>query len=284
MGTLVCWDRRWLRGLARALLRAHAVLDVIRHFRRLPGPPDLLFNDFLFALKVGEELDNPLRRRITDKVHVKDYICQRIGPDRTVPTLAVFETPAAVLNFRPDHYPVAVKPTHSSGRFLRIGSDAEWQAATPRMTGWLKHDFFSQSLERNYRGLAKRVMVEPWLDEGLRLEGSVHCRAGVPKVVSLIERYSKARQSYGTDRQPLGVSLAYPPARIDLDDWTFFAPLLRDAARLSADLSYIRVDFYTDGRRVVFGEMTNLPAGGRGRFYPAEGERNFSAAFFAPPP
>ncbi|MCX7287678.1 MAG: ATP-grasp fold amidoligase family protein [Rhodobacterales bacterium] len=250
----------------------------------MAGKPDRLFNDFLYALKVGDELENPLRRTITDKALAKDYILSRLGAGRTVPTLAVLETPKAIAAFRPDAYPVAVKPTHSSGKMIRIGSDADWQAAEPVIAAWLTHDFFTRSLERNYAGLAKRVIVEPWLDESLLFEGSVHCRAGVPKVVSMIERYSKKRQSFSTDRTPLGVSLGFPTTDFHLDEWIFFEPLLKDAAILSAELSYIRLDFYTDGRRVVFGEMTNLPAAGLGQFHPAGGEEIFSAVFFAPPP
>ena len=282
--TLFCIDRRGLRALGRQFLRADATLAMILRLGRTPGRPDLLFNDFLFELRVGGELDTPLRKRITDKALGKGYIRSRLGEGRTVPTLAVLDTPAAIAAFRPAAYPVAVKPTHSSGQFLRIGSDAEWLAAEDRITGWLDHDFYRLTLQRNYAGIAKRVIVEPWLDESLRLEGSVHCRAGVPKVVSIIERYSKDRQSFSTDRRPLGVSLGFPTTDFDLPDWSFFDPLLQDAATLSAELSYIRLDFYTDGRRVVFGELTNLPAAGLGRFYPAGGEEIFSAVFFAPPP
>ncbi len=50
-----------------------------------------------------------------------------------------------------------------------------------------------------------------------------------------------------------------------------------------AELSYIRFDFYTDGRRLVFGELTSLPAAGLDTFYPATGEAIFSPEFFAPP-
>lgn len=278
------WDRPATRGLARRVLRARCWLDMLLFHGRAPAQPARLFNDFLYAIKVGPELELPLRHQISDKVLVKAHIQDILGPATTVPTLAVLDSAGAIGSWRPQAWPVAVKPTHSSGQILRVGSEAEWLAAQSRITGWLSHDFFRASLERNYAGLKKRVIVEPWLDEALRLEGSVHCRAGVPKIVSIIERYSKARQSFDTARRPLGVSLAFPTTGFHLDDWTFFAPLLEAAARLSRDLSYIRVDFYTDGKRLVFGEMTNLPASGLGRFYPAGGEEIFSQVFFAPPP
>jgi TupA-like ATPgrasp len=279
-----CWAKPGCKGLARRCLRAVARLDMQARFGRTPDHPDRLFNDFLYALKVGDALADPLRQRITDKAEVKAYIAACLGAGTTVPTLALLDTPDALAAFRPDAYPVAAKPTHSSGRLIRINSDQDWRAALPRMTGWLEHDYFRQTLEQNYAGLPKRVIVEPWLDKALSLEGSVHCRDGVPKVVSIIERHGKSRQSYTPDRKPLGVSLGFPLTAFALTEWSFFDPLLAAAARLSADLSYIRVDFYTDGRRLVFGELTNLPASGLGRFYPDGGEEIFSAAFFAPHP
>lgn len=278
------WTRPEHRQLALRFLRAHDWLDMVIRFGRRPNRPEQLFNDFLYALKVGDDIASPLRRRLTDKALAKAYVEERLGPGKTVPTLAVLDTAEAIASFRPATYPVAVKPTHSSGRLIRIGSAEEWQDNLQEMTAWLSHDYFRQTLERNYDGLAKRVIVEPWLNEGLYLEGSVHCRGGVPKVVSIIERYKKVRQSYTADRRALGVSLGFPMTGFDLTDWDFFDPVLAAAARLADGLSYVRVDFYTDGRQLVFGELTNLPAGGIGRFYPEGGEEIFSAAFFAPPP
>jgi TupA-like ATPgrasp len=265
-------------------LRGHTWLRTVERFRRLPNRPDQRFIDFLYRQKVAGDIAAPLRRQVTDKLLGKAYIETRLGPGHTVQTLAVLDTAAAIADYRPGPDPVAVKPTHSSGRKLRITSEAEWIAATPEITGWLEHDYFRISLEPNYHGLARRVIVEPWLDEVFTLEGSVHCRAGVPKVVSLIERYSKARQSYTTDRRPLGVSLGFPTTDFQIADWEFWDPLLADAARLAAEFSYIRVDFYTDGQRILFGELTNLPAGGLGTFHPEDGEKIFSEVFFSSPP
>ncbi|MBA3910378.1 MAG: hypothetical protein C0524_10965 [Rhodobacter sp.] len=282
--TRVLWADPQYHGLAIRFLRAYAWLDVVIRFGRRPNRSDLRFNDFLYALKVSEDIASPLRKRITDKFLAKAYVEERLGPGTTVPTLAVLDTAEAIARFRPAVYPVAVKPTHSSGQLIRIGSEEEWQANLEPMTAWLSHDYFRQSLERNYSGLAKRVIVEPWLDESLFLEGSVHCRGGVPKVVSIIERYKKARQSYTPDRRALGVSLGFPTTEFHLTKWDFLDPVLVAAARLAEGLSYIRVDFYTDGQRLVFGELTSLPAAGVGRFYPDGGEEIFSAAFFASPP
>ncbi len=277
----VIWDWPGCRTIATHFLRAHCWLDFVILNGRFPNRPDGRFNDFLYRLKTGDEILTPLRRQISDKAEVKSYIANRLGAKAVLPTLAVLTTAQEVSAYLPPQYPVAVKPTHSSGRMRRITSDADWRAATPTICNWLAHDFFRRSLERNYDGLPKRVIVEPWLEERFRIEGSIHCRNGAPKVVSIIERYSKERQSYTPDRTPLGISLGFPLRAFHLTEWDFFDPVLHAATQLSAGLSYIRVDFYTDGSEVIFGELTNLPAGGRGQFFPEGGEKIFSTAFFA---
>ncbi len=75
--------------------------------------------------------------------------------------------------------------------------------------------------------------------------------------------------------------MGYPLKEFEPKDWGFLNSLLKSSRILSGEFSYIRVDFYTDGERVLFGELTNLPAGGNGKFFPAGGEKKFSEVFFS---
>jgi hypothetical protein len=279
--TVWLWYLPGGRGLARRVLAVQCWLDMLHSFRRAPNRPDVLFNDYLYALKVGPRLETPLMRRLTDKAEVKTYIEERLGPGRTIPTLAVLGSAQAISDYVPPVFPVAVKPTAASGRLLRIGSVEEWAAARAQITSWLGIDYFALHLERHYAGLVQQVIVEPWLEAAFCLEGTVHCRNGVPKAVTVIDRISRARQIYTPEGRPLGVSFIYPLTDFDLDDWGFFQPLLRDCALLSAGLDYIRVDCYSDGKRLIYGELTCLPGGATGRFHPENGEEVFSAVFFA---
>lgn len=71
-------------------------------------------------------------------------------------------------------------------------------------------------------------------------------------MISLIERKTKARQSFDIHKVPLGVSLAFPLKHFEPEYWDFWATLLKSASILSAEFSYIRVDFYTDGKWLQF--------------------------------
>lgn len=248
--------------------------------KRLPIRPNTLFNDFLFQLVSSSEFGSPLRTFITDKEFGKIYVEKKLGAGKTPATLCVLRTPKEVETYLPATYPAVIKPTHSSGRSVVVFSESDYHKAITQIKDWLNHDYFLQSLEKNYAKLEKKIIVEQYIDNTFALEGSVHCLSGEPKIISLIDRKTKERQSFDTNKSPLGVSLVYPLKEFEPKDWGFLNSLLNSSRILSGEFSYIRVDFYTDGERVLFGELTNLPARATGKFFPAGGEKKFSAVFF----
>jgi hypothetical protein len=219
---------------------------------------------------------------VSDKEYCKLYTEEKLGAGTTPPTISVLRTADAVERYRPVAFPCVIKPTNSSGRVIIVHSEKEYIEALSKIKKWFQEDYFLSDLEKNYAGLERKVIMEEYIDDSFSLEGSVHCLRGKPKLVSLIDRYTKARQTFDIDGTPLGVSLYYPLQEFEPASWDFLPDLLHQSRILSAEFTYIRVDFYTDTKRVLFGELTNLPAGGIGRFDPADGEKIFSEAFFRP--
>lgn len=278
-------------GLKLYHMRSHSlvfkVVLYLRHLfkfleehKRLPIRPNTLFNDFLFQLKAGSELGSPLRTLITDKELAKLYVEKKLGAGTTSATLCVLRTPEEVETYLPATYPVVIKPTHSSGRIVLVFSESDYHKAEPQIKDWLNEDYFLSDLEKNYAKLERKIIVEKYIDDTFAIEGSVHCLNGEPKIISLIDRKTKERQSFDTNKSPLGVSLGYPLKEFEPKSWDFLNSLLKSSRILSGEFTYIRVDFYTDGERVLLGELTNLPAGANGKFFPAGGEKRFSEVFF----
>ena len=264
----------------KIILYLNYLLEFLADNQRLPINPGLLFNDFLFQLKAGSEIDSPLRKLITDKEFGKNYIERKLGVGTTPTTHCILRTPDEVEAYRPARFPVVIKPTHSSRRIAIAFSESDYQKARTAITDWLSHNYFLELLERNYQGLDKKIIVETYIDDTFDIEGSVHCMSGEPKIISLIDRKTKHRQSFDVNKAPLGVSLGFPLREFDPKSWGFLNILMESSRILSSEFSYIRVDFYTDGERVIFGELTNLPAAGRGQFFPNGGEKKFSEVFF----
>ena len=66
-----------------------------------------------FRVKTSDEIEDPLRRFVSDKELVKEYVRETIGEQYNVPTLAVLHTPAEVDAYE---FPAncCIKPTHAS--------------------------------------------------------------------------------------------------------------------------------------------------------------------------
>ncbi len=280
--SLALYSRKVPASILNVVLYPTYLFQFVAVHHRLPTRPDRLFNDFLFQVKSGSELESPLRRRVSDKEYCKLYTEERLGAGTTAPTIHVLRSEDEVERYRPPAFPCVMKPTNSSGRVIIARSEDEYIAALPKIENWFHEDYFVSDLEKNYATLERKVIIEEYIDDSFSLEGSVHCLKGEPKLVSLIDRYSKARQTFDIDGTPLGVSLYYPLQEFEPANWDFLPGLLSQSRILSAEFSYIRVDFFTDTKRVLFGELTNLPASGIGRFYPPDGEKIFSEVFFRP--
>ena len=280
--SLALYRRHVPSSILNVVLYPTYLLQFVAVHHRLPIRPHRLFNDFLFQVKSGSELESSLRRRVSDKEYCKLYTEERLGAGTTTPTIHVLRSADEVEHYRPPAFPCVIKPTNSSGRVIVARSENEYMAALPKIQNWFHEDYFLSDLEKNYATLERKVIVEVYIDDSFSLEGSVHCLRGEPKLVSLIDRYTKARQTFDIDGTPLGVSLYYPLREFEPASWDFLPGLVNQSRILSAEFTYIRVDFFTDTKRVLFGELTNLPAGGIGRFYPADGEKIFSEVFFRP--
>lgn len=251
---------------------------------RFPNNPPRTFTDHVFRLKVSDELESPLRVRISDKEFVKDYVREKLGDDFNVPVLAVLRTREEARRYG---YPApcVIKPTHASAQVIFRHGESD-PVDLDRIESWFSLDKYRASRERNYRDLVPKVIVEKTITHQGRLadDYKVYCFRGRPKFIGVIidrRNTDKENSTYTLDwkRLPFRINGTHGrdierPARLD--------DLLRAASALSADISFARVDFYWDGTRFALGEITNLPASGHMRFFPLEADA-LAGRLFAEP-
>ena len=240
---------------------------------RFPGKTLLGFHDTLFHVKVSGECINPMRRYVTDKENVKQYIAETIGDQCNVPTFAILRSRGDILEY---NYPTrcVIKPTHASGiTILRKSGEA---VDASKISEWLEIDYYELTRERNYHGLTPKVIVEPFVfDHDAPDDYRFFCVNGVPKVIlydqndDTIERF---RSVLNSDWRQLPFSLKCeqrtPPERP-----ACLQEMLEAAAQLAKPFDFIRVDFYTDGNEFRVGELTNCHAAAMQTFVPADSEK-----------
>ncbi len=261
------WHKRPVRWAMRhlppwrGLDRAFALAMYLHDYRRLPRRPVRRFEDLLYFLKT-RELEDRLRLRITDKLEAKAHIRETLGRDACPETLAVFRRPEEV-TAAAIPVPCIVKPTHMSGR-THLALAPPSPAEIARIRGWLGESYYRLSRERNYLALRPGIVCEALVAEpGRVVDHKVFCLGG--RAMATLVVHGRA-EGYAVEAYDRAWRRVFHTGAVDgpgLPAPAALPELYATAERLAAPFSFIRVDCYIAGGRILVGELTNLPTGGR---------------------
>ncbi len=254
---------RWCYGDDRTLV-------AINHLLRTGRPVNLeaprRYCDKMSHLKLNHV--NPLMTFCTDKISVRDYVVWKGLAETLVPILAVYERAD---DFRIDDLPArfVAKASHGSGWVLFCHDKHRFnvKAARRSFARWLAEDYSLRLGETNYRGIAPRVIVEPFIEHtDSFIEYKFFCFHGTPKFVSVISsrvRGDPVRGIYEMDWRKVDYGsegLRLDPA--ELPEPPEFNRLKAIAATLAEDFLHVRVDFIVADGRIYFSELTFYNLGG----------------------
>jgi hypothetical protein len=241
----------------------------------------------------------PLLTTFVDKVAVRDHVAERLGA-APLPRLYAVLDDAAALDPAALPQRCVLKPSHGSGVVIIVDDRAPvgirlpprdrlqtWQYLKIRIrlddidadrlralvAGWLKADYSRVGGGWCYREVPRRLIVEELLDDGEQ-DGSpadhrFWCVNGEPVLISRDEGWGPSMRRVRlmpdwTPISPAGTKVVAPRPPASLGR-------MLDVARvLSAGVDFVRVDLYDLAGRVVFGEMTTYPGGGRATFDPPD--------------
>jgi hypothetical protein len=246
----------------------------------LPLRDPRTFTQHLFH-KMARDRD-PLLRRTSDKVSLRDYVLERLGPGHLPELYAVLRTPAELRNLRlPARY--VVKATHGSGmtRIVLADSPEARAAIHAPAKRWLARRYWRKNGEWCYRGIVPRLVVEEFLDGG---EGESPpdwkwmCFGGRAALVQVdFARFAgHTRNFYDADGARLQLKLYYPQGP-DIPLPASFAAMRQIAERLAQPFDFVRVDLYSVGNRILVGELTHYPTGGNKSYDPPEWDARLGA-------
>jgi hypothetical protein len=214
---------------------------------------------------------------LADKIEVKSFIADRVGPEYVVPTLFAGDA-LPPRRERTWPRPFFVKASHGSGWQVRVPDDGppRWGKVERSVDTWLTSTYGENGGEWHYGRMPRRILVEPHLGDPGRwpddyklwvFHGRVHF------VHWLTARSTPEHGGRYLDRDwgPVGFrSLKYPshpfvPPRPESWD-----TMLWIAERIGQEFAFVRVDMYeVDGRPYV-GELTFTPTAGYHRLDPPE--------------
>jgi TupA-like ATPgrasp len=287
--------RRRTRKLWRRIRSVAALLPPIGfqwlrhllwHGTTLPVSRPRTLTHHLF-LKMARDR-NPLLTVTSDKLAVRGYVTERLGPGFLPELYGVVDSPEALLDLElPPRF--VVKATHGSGMTAVVTADsaAERAAIAVRARKWLATRYWRKNGEWGYRGIQPRLIIEEFLDGGggrVPPDWKWLCFGGRAALVHVdLDRFTagQTRNFYDPAGRPVALRKHYPQGpEIPLP--SCFPRMRAVAERLATGFDFVRVDLYALGERIVVGELTHYPAGGNKSFDPPEWDARLGALWPRP--
>lgn len=241
----------------------------------------------------------PILRTLADKSAARRYVADRVGSDILTTVYADTTDPSTIdWDAVPQQY--VAKATHGSGCVIIVSEDAPADARLPTgqpawwsrylirptaadrdammelMAKWIRLRYDARPgklLEWCYGRIPHGVIIEEFLQDD---DGNIP-RDYKFFVFDGVVRYVQAesdrvtghkRDTFTPDWAVVEVDGNYPRSGTPPPKPRHFERMLEVAAALGDGLDFVRVDLYSVGDRVVFGEMTNYPEGGQMRVDP----------------
>ncbi len=233
------------------------------------------YNEKIQWLKLYDRTE--LKSRLMDKVRVRDWVAEKIGPEYLIDLYGVYRS-ADEIDFEALPNAFALKANHGSGwnAIVKDKSAVDLNALKAKANLWLKADYaFSNGFELAYSDIPRRLLAEELLtnSDGDLPDYKVWCFAGRAHYIEYISgRGTNPTAAFFTrDWSPAGFCTEYRentqpvPAPDNLDE------MIRLAEVLAEGFAHVRVDLYRlDDGSIKFGEMTFSTSSGAIRWNPPE--------------
>lgn len=203
---------------------------------------------------------------LIDKLKAKRFVVERLGADWVTPTLwsgtVLPELPCWPVSF-------VVKSRHGCNHrhFVRTGSE-DWCAIRQAAARWMRRDYGFWLDEHGYRGIARGLLVEPFVGDGttLPIDYKFYVFHGKVAFVQVHLGCEGNHRWLIFDRDWQRVSS--PSAECDPACPATLGRMIAAAENLGAGFAFVRVDLYEVSGQPRFGEMTFYPGSGLDPFDP----------------
>lgn len=258
------WDAQYLKMLYRVKTGNKLHLD----------DPQTL-NEKLQWLKIHDR--KPIYTKMVDKYEVRKIIAEQVGEEYLIPLLGVWNKFDDIdFDKLPEQF--VLKCTHDSGG-LAICTDRERfdkEAARKKIEHCMRRNYYTNSREWPYKDVEPRIIAEEYMvdESGWELKDyKIFCFNGHAEYVEVdFNRYVNHKlNTYDFDWNPLNFC---DSSKNDYDanipKPNRLMEMKEIAEKLSKDMDFLRVDFYSIDNRIFIGELTLCPGSGCIAFEPKE--------------
>lgn len=238
------------------------------------------YNEKLQWLKLNDR--KPEYAIMVDKYEVRGYIAELLGEQYLISCLGIYDSIEDIdIDALPDRF--VLKCTHDSGsvEICKDKSLFDMESAKQRLNQAMKRNYYATYREWPYKDVKPRIIAEGYLegDEGDLKDYKVMCFNGEAKIIEVHEnRFVEGKVHTQTfyDREwnivPLTqvetVTVDRPGERPrQLDE------ILRLSELIAKDMYHVRIDWYIEGDKIYFGEITFFDGSGFESFSTPEMER-----------
>lgn len=235
-----------------------------RHkFPNLNNPNDL---SELWIRKVlrGDNLRDFI---LADKYEVREYVRNSNLEDILVPLLGVWDNPDDIdFDILPNKF--AIKMNYGAGMNIIVTDKAKlnMEKIRSQLRIWLTQNKSYSNSERHYSLINRKIIAERFIEDGNRgfpcdykfmcINGKVHCILAV----SGREHGHGEYLPYSIDWKPLYNYYKITPPKL-INKPKNLERMIEIAQQLAHNTDLIRIDLYSDGDKVWFGEITLTPSG-----------------------
>lgn len=212
---------------------------------------------------------NRVRANITDRLWIRGYVSDKSSDAKLVDILWSGENfTLDVWSELPEEF--VLKANHGS-QMTRIvkKSDVSFEEIHELTHQWMQNDYARYGREWFYYDQRRYLIVEKLLsfDGDVPPDYKFYCSKGRVELVQVdISRFEDHRRNlYDRDFNKLDVDLVYRSGS-EVEKPKNYEDAIKIAEELSVDFDFIRVDLYLLDDGVYFGELTNTPEAGFGRF------------------
>lgn len=267
-------DKMYLKFLYRAMMGKKLNLNSPK-----------TFNEKLQWLKINDR--NPQYTIMVDKAEVKKYVAEKIGEEYIIPTLGVWEQ-FDDIDFESLPMQFVLKCTHDSGGLVicKDKSSFDIELAKKRIEASLSHNFYLEGREWPYKNVKPRIIAEKYMSDEMNIvtnmnvnkagqlsDYKIHNFNGNPRIILVCrDRYldnGLTEDFFDQDWNHLDIrrenypnAVNFPPRPKNLNRMLWLSKVL------SAEIPFVRTDFYEINGQLYFGEITLYPASGVSPFVP----------------